>query len=114
MARFSDDMINRIKSDVSLIRLVEASGVELKLHGKDFIGRCPFHNDKTPSLVVSPETNLWHCLGACQIGGSVIDWVIKTQGVSFRHAVETLRDDIPALAASKPVKKSTTKNSMCC
>ena len=109
MARFSDNMINRIKSDVSLIRLVEASGVELKPHGKDFIGRCPFHDDKTPSLVVSPETNLWHCLGACQIGGSVIDWVIKTQGVSFRHAVEILRDDIPSLAASKPVKKSTTK-----
>lgn len=109
MARFSDDMISRIKNDVSLIRLVEASGVELTPHGKDFIGRCPFHDDKTPSLVVSPESNLWHCLGACQIGGSVIDWVIKTQGVSFRHAVEILREDIPALAASKPVKKSTTK-----
>ena len=98
-------MINRIKSDVSLIRLVESSGVALKPHGKDFIGRSPFHDDKTPSLVVSPETNLWNCLGACQTGGSVIDWVIKTQGVSFRHAVEILRDDIPSLAASKPVKK---------
>jgi len=110
MARFSDEVINRIKSEVSLIRLVEASGVELKPHGKDKIGRCPFHDDKTPSLVISPESNLWNCLGACQIGGSVIDWVIKTQGVSFRHAVEILRDDIPALAAAeKPVKKSTTK-----
>lgn len=110
MARFSDEVINRIKSEVSLIRLVEASGVELKPHGKDKIGRCPFHDDKTPSLVVSPESNLWHCLGACQTGGSVIDWVIKTQGVSFRHAVEILRDDIPALAApAQPVKKSTTK-----
>ena len=99
MARFSDEMINRIKSDVSLIHLVESSGVALKLHGKDCIGRCPFHDDLTPSLVVSPETNLWNCLGACQTGGSVIDWVIKTQGVSFRHAVEILRDDIPALAA---------------
>lgn len=110
MARFSDEVINRIKSEVSLIRLVENSGVELKPHGKDKIGRCPFHDDKTPSLVVSPESNLWNCLGACQTGGSVIDWVIKTQGVSFRHAVEILRDDIPALAApTQPVKKSTTK-----
>lgn len=110
MARFSDDTINRIKQDVSLVRLVETSGVALKTHGKDKIGRCPFHNDKTPSLVVSPESNLWNCLGACQTGGSVIDWVIKTQGVSFRHAVEILRNDIPALAAvEKPVKKSTTK-----
>lgn len=40
------------------------------------LGRCPFHYDKTPSLVVSPESNLWNCLGACQTGGSVIDWEI--------------------------------------
>lgn len=109
MARFSDDIIQRLKSEVSLIRLVENSGIALKPHGKDKIGCCPFHDDKTPSLVVSPESNLWHCLGACQAGGSVIDWVIKIQGVSFRHAVEILRADIPALAADQPVKKSTTK-----
>ncbi|WP_045857289.1 CHC2 zinc finger domain-containing protein [Teredinibacter purpureus] len=60
MARFSDEVINRIKSEVSLIRLVETSGVALKPHGKDKIGRCPFHDDKTPSLVVSPESNLWN------------------------------------------------------
>lgn len=109
MARFTDEMINRIKQDVSLVRLVENSGVELKAHGKDKIGRCPFHNDKTPSLVISPS-NLWHCLGACQTGGSVIDWVIKSQGISFRHAVELLKNDIPALAApAQPIKKSTTK-----
>lgn len=52
------------------------------------------------------EKNLWHCLGACQAGGTVIDWVMKTEGVSFRHAVELLREGLPALAAgvgSKPV-----------
>ena len=109
MARFSDDTINRIKQEVSLVRLVENSGVVLKPHGKDRIGHCPFHDDKTPSLVISPS-NLWNCLGACQTGGSVIDWVMKTQAISFRHAVEVLRDDNPALAASvQPVKKSTTK-----
>ncbi len=111
MARFSDGTINRIKQEVSLQRLVEVSGVELKPHGKDLIGCCPFHDDRTPSLVVSPS-NLWNCLGACQTGGSVIDWVIKSQGISFRHAVELLKNDIPSLAAStpgQPVKKSTTK-----
>ena len=44
-----------------------------------------------PSLVISPQKNLWHCLGACQTGGSVIDWVMRAEGVSFRHAVELLR-----------------------
>ena len=110
MARFSDDLIGRLKSEVSLERLVTQFGVALKPHGADRIGHCPFHDDKTPSLVVSPSKNLWHCLGACQCGGSVIDWVMKSQGVSFRHAVEILRDDAPALAASsgQPVQRATT------
>ena len=111
MARLPDELIQRLKSDVSLQRLVEGSGVDLKPHGADWIGHCPFHDDKTPSLVVSPSNNLWHCLGACQTGGSVIDWVMRRQGVSFRHAVELLRDDPSTLAAAPgpPVKKSTTQ-----
>src|SRR5690606_5672854 len=73
---------------------------ELKPHGKDLIGRCPFHDDKTPSLVISPSTNLWHCVGACQMGGSVIDWTMKALGVSFRHAFELLREEhFPTLIA---------------
>ena len=39
--------------------------------------------------MITPAKNLWHCLGACQQGGTVIDWVMKAEGVSFRHAVET-------------------------
>ncbi|WP_082378971.1 toprim domain-containing protein [Marinagarivorans algicola] len=109
MARFSDDTIQQLKGGVSLMGLVEAGGITLKAHGKDKIGHCPFHDDKTPSLVISPESNLWHCLGACQTGGSVIDWVMKMQGVSFRHAVEILNSDASAAAPVKPIKQSTTK-----
>ena len=74
-----------------MVRLVEAKGVKLKGRGENLIGQCPFHDDKTPSLVISPTKNLWHCLGACQAGGYVIDWVMKAERVSFRHAVEMLR-----------------------
>ena len=117
MARIPDHEIERLKAEVSLVRLVESSGVELKRTGKDYLGRCPFHDDKTPSLVVSEAKNLWHCLGACQTGGTVIDWVMKLQGVSFRHAVELLRNDSPpstmlrtGLAApAVPVKHSTVR-----
>lgn len=109
MARIADEVIERLKREVSLVRLVESRGVELKPHGGDWIGRCPFHDDKTPSLVVSPDANLWHCLGACNAGGSVIDWVMKTQGISFRHAVELLRADQPLAAVDKPARRSTTK-----
>jgi DNA primase catalytic core len=92
MARISEEQIERLKKDVSLERLVEARGVTLRRHGKDLLGLCPFHDDREPSLVISPETNLWHCLGACNVGGSVVDWVMKTEGLSFRHAIEYLRD----------------------
>jgi hypothetical protein len=80
------------------------------LRGGASFRRCPFHDDREPSLVVTPEKNLWHCLGACQTGGSVIDRVMRTRGVSFRHAVELLKADHPSLAAlvDRPVKKSTT------
>ena len=110
MARIPDVEIERLKKEVPIERLVMGFGVELKRHGAELIGTCPFHEDKTPSLVVSPKTNLWHCLGACNIGGSTIDWVMRTKGVSFRHAVELLRADHSSLAAgeARVVKKGTT------
>ncbi len=94
MARIPDREIERLKEEVALERLVEAAGVELARRGRDLVGCCPFHDDKTPSLVLGPAKNLWHCLGACQEGGSVIDWVMRWEGVSFRHAVELLRDGV--------------------
>jgi len=108
MARISEDELTQLKDTISLQRLAEAKGIVLKRHGADLIGLCPFHDDHEPSLVISPDKNLWHCLGACQCGGTVIDWVMKSEGVSFRHAVELLRTD-PSLAASSspPVKRST-------
>jgi DNA primase catalytic core len=110
MARIPDAELERLKAEVSVQRLVEAKGIALKRHGADLLGLCPFHDDKSPSLVVSPKKNLWHCLGACQTGGSVIDWVMRTDGVSFRHAVTLLREGLPAssLAASPRVVRQST------
>jgi len=110
MARIPDAVIERLKQEVSLERLVEARGIELKRHGKDLMGLCPFHDDRNPSLVVTPGKNLWRCMGACQQGGDVIQWVMKAQGVSFRHAIELLRADHPSLTAtSAPVRISTVR-----
>ena len=111
MARISDQELTRIKQAVSLARLAENRGVVLKPHGNDLIGLCPFHEDREPSLIISPHKNLWHCLGACQAGGSVIDWVMKAEGVSFRHAVELLREGYSPVAVHphKPVKDATVK-----
>jgi DNA primase len=90
MARIPQEEIDRIKHEVRLEDLVRARGVELKAHGNNLLGLCPFHDDHEPSLVVTPSKNLWHCLGACQAGGDVFAWVQKSEGVSFRHAYELL------------------------
>lgn len=101
MARIPEQEIERLKLEVNLAELVRAHGTELRDHGKDLIGHCPFHDDRTPSLVVSPDKNLWHCLGACQAGGTVIDWIMRTERVSFRHAVEILRLRDPGIILQK-------------
>ena len=108
MARIPEAEIERLKEAVPMARLVEASGIEMKKGGKDMIGRCPFHEDATASLVVTPGKNLWHCFG-CGVGGGPIDWVMKRQGVSFRHAVELLRADAGVVELGTPTPRTRTK-----
>jgi len=118
MARIPDEEIERLKREISLQRLAEAKGVKLKKHGENLLGLCPFHDDRNPSLVITASKNLWHCLGACQAGGSVIDWTMKAEGVSYRHALELLKADLSSLEAfpekprgrqkDKVAKKTTT------
>jgi len=81
MARIPDNELERIKQNISLLRLIESQGYEIKRHGKDYVICCPFHEDVSPSLVITPDKNLFHCFG-CDAAGSVIDWVMKTQGVN--------------------------------
>ncbi len=98
MARIPDEELERLKSEVSLTRLM-AQGLTLTSQGKDLACRCPWHEgDDTPSCIVTPATNLWHCFG-CDAGGTVIDWVMRSQRVSFRHACDLLMKAHPALAA---------------
>jgi len=112
-ARIPEAELERLKSEVSVEQLARARGVKLVRRGADLHGRCPFHDDRNPSLVISPEKNLWHCFGACSEpkGGTVIHWVMKAEGVSWRHAVELLRADLPQLSTDQApvVKKSTTE-----
>ena len=83
MARIPESEIERIKNEVSVQRLIEAAGIELKKSGRDLLAQCPFHaGDDTPSLVVTPSKNLWHCFG-CGAAGGPIDWVIKNPGCPF-------------------------------
>ncbi len=103
MARIPDAELERLKSEISVERLIEAAGIALRPAGKDLLGRCPLHEDREASLVVTPAKNLWHCF-ACQIGGGPIDWMMKSKGISFRHAVELLREgaiEVPAMSRGR-------------
>ncbi len=115
MARIPESEIERIKSAVDLVALVQSKGIELKRHGsKDMVGRCPFHEEETASFIVTPTKNLWHCMG-CGKGGTVIDFVMTHDGLSFRHAVEVLTHGCgphgqmasALLRANRPVKHSS-------
>ena len=113
MARLPDEVVERIKREISVERLAEARGIKLRRSGKELIGLCPFHKDTNPSLNIDPVKNVWNCKGACGpgTGGSVIDWVMRVEGISTRYALELLSRELVPLAASPsagpPPKQST-------
>lgn len=109
MSRIPDDELERIKQEIDLAALVRSRGIELNKHGsKDLVGLSPFREEKTASFIVTPAKNLWHCMSSGK-GGSVIDFIIEYDGVSFRHAVELLRNGSASklMNGSTPSKKST-------
>jgi DNA primase len=90
VARIPQDELNRLKREVDLAELVRSRGVKLSANGKDLVGLCPFHEEAEPSFRVSPSKNVFHCFG-CGAKGTVVDFVMRIEGVTFRHAVEILR-----------------------
>lgn len=84
--------IDEVKSRLNIIDVV-GQRVKLKRVGKNFKGLCPFHTEKTPSFIVSPDRQSWHCFG-CGKGGSVIDFVMEYEHLEFSEALEELADRV--------------------
>ena len=82
------DFKARVLQATDIVDLIGRS-VALKRRGKDFVGLCPFHQEKTPSFHVSPAKQYFHCYG-CKEGGNAIDFVIKRDRVEFKDALRTL------------------------
>jgi DNA primase len=110
MPRIPELEIERVKHQTDLLALVRSRGVELKKHGsKDWIGRCPFHEDRSnPNFIVSPDKGLFHCM-VCGKAGNAIQFVQFHDGVSFRHAFEVLAHGQGFAGASRTSHDGPTK-----
>jgi DNA primase catalytic core len=91
MALVPQEQIDSLKQKVDLVGLIRGSGTELQRQGRDWIGRCPFHEDQSQSLLVTPSTQSWTC-SDCKAGGDVFQWVVRSEGVGFRRAYEILNE----------------------
>ncbi|MGC8915911.1 MAG: DNA primase [Thermoanaerobaculum sp.] len=90
MSRYelSPQVVERIRQAADIVAVVSDT-VSLRKAGKDFVGLCPFHGERTPSFYVSPDKGTFYCFG-CRKGGSVFDFVMETQHLSFPEAAEYL------------------------
>ena len=88
MPSFSKDFIERVRAANPIEKII-GEHVALKKTGKNLKGLCPFHNEKTPSFSVSPDKGFFHCFG-CGKGGSVFNFLMEFEGISFQEAVEEL------------------------
>jgi DNA primase len=82
-------VIDEVKSRLDIIEVI-SSYIPLQKSGRNYKALCPFHSEKTPSFVVFPESQHWHCFGACGEGGDVFTFVMKREGWDFRTALQEL------------------------
>jgi len=96
--------VDEVKSRVDIVELISGY-VPLKKAGRNYKGLCPFHAEKTPSFVVFPDTQTWHCFGACGTGGDVFRFIMQAEGMDFSEALREL-----AQRAGVPLSQPTPRS----
>ena len=88
MVRYSDELLDEIKSKNDIVDIV-SQYVVLKRTGRNYMGLCPFHKEKSGSFCVSPDKQIFHCFG-CGVGGNVFHFISKIENLNFKESVEML------------------------
>jgi len=100
------DYIDELHEKVDIVSIINQY-VKLKKRGRNYVGLCPFHEEKTPSFVVSPEKQIFHCFG-CGASGDVIKFLMKIDGMDFKEAITILAQDagmpLPTFSGKKTDK----------
>ena len=106
MNDFSRADLDTLKAQVDLAELMRSSGIDLKAEGQNLKACCPWHEDKTPSLVFNPKKQLYNCFG-CGAKGDVLDFLQRSESLTFGAAVTRLRE----LAGELPAQERNPKDS---
>ncbi len=88
-----------IKAATDIVSVIAGYGVKLKKTGKDYVGLCPFHDEKTPSFHVTPSKRLFHCFG-CHVKGNVLQFVARKEGITEREAGLKLAKATPGVTTA--------------
>lgn len=112
MIRYSEEILNEVRQSNDIVDVI-SQYMHLKRSGRNFFGLCPFHNEKSPSFSVSPDKQIFHCFG-CGVGGNVITFVSKIEGMNFIETVQMLAEraniQLPTLENSGDSQKEILKD----
>ena len=87
---YPQEIVDEVLANTDIVDVISAH-VHLKKRGKDYVGLCPFHNEKTPSFTVVPGKNMYYCFG-CGAGGSAVTFLMKYNNSTFTEALQELAD----------------------
>ena len=85
-----NEIVDKILDSVDIVDVISTK-INVKRTGRNYKANCPFHNEKTPSFVVSPDKQIFHCFG-CGVGGNVISFLMKYENISFMETLELLAE----------------------
>ncbi len=103
-----EDVIAEIKKKIDIISFI-GSFISVKKSGRNYKALCPFHQEKTPSFVISPDRQIWHCFGACQDGGDIIRFLMKWENITFIEALRELAEKAGVKLAKVNLEDKTWK-----